>query len=215
MKSFIRQIVFTLALFIGFSGISCAQLLDDDDLQSVPSQTNTQMDETDNNEALFNEMFSDYSENERDITKAKTFDDAISAASEMLEKSKNKSASIEQLEPLNGDILIGITKGSFKIFQKMTGKMSCSFSVTVKSNLDREIKLLGLSLIYPKSPFAFIFRNVSANGTQTRYITTSGDVCYNLEGAPDIDVNLCKIRNATGAECAKRLKWSDTLGLEE
>lgn len=192
-----------------------AQVLDDEDnLPAAPAQGTLSFDETDENEELFNDMFSEHSEEARDINKTKNFDEAVDAAAQMIDKSgvatQNAAAEI-QLIPLNGDMLIGISKGSFKIFQDMLGRTKCSFGVTLQSNLDRDIKLMGLRLIYEYGNFAFVFKNVQANSTVEKFITTTGDICYHFGGVPDIDINMCKIKNALNTECAQRLRWDENL----
>lgn len=207
-----------------------AQVLDDEDMSdggdssfsnesenandnpnlSSSSDTNTLADETDADEAYFNEIFSDYSETERDATKIKTFDDAMDKASEfvkIIEDASNHPKTDEELAPLEGDILIGISRGSFDVFKNNMGRPECSFNVTVKSNLNRDIKTLGVNLRYPFARFAFIFRNIKPNGMQEQPMRTIGYACYQMSEVPDLDVNYCKIRTASGKECIQRLKW--------
>lgn len=206
-----------------------AQVLDDEDISdgsdevlssdetvgvggdSVSSSgKDVSVDETDADEAYFNELFSDYSETERDVTKIKTFDDAMDKASEfvkIIEDASNHPKSDEELLPLEGDISIGISRGSFDIYKNNLGRPECSFNVTVKSNLNRDIKTLGVNLIYPFARFAFIFRNIKPNGMQEQPMRTIGYACYQMSEVPDLDVNYCKIRTASGRECIQRLKW--------
>lgn len=166
------------------------------------------------NEALFNEMFGDHPEIREDVENMGNFENTAQKAAEKIKQTGATAPSAPAdgiLKPLNGDMLIGVSKGSFKVFQDMTGRTNCTFGVTLKSNLDRELKTMGLQLVYPHRVFAFIFRNVAEKGSQERFITTTGDICYNLAGVPDIEVNLCRIKNAADNECAKRIKWSNDL----
>ncbi|MCM1323131.1 MAG: hypothetical protein NC218_03010 [Acetobacter sp.] len=204
-------IVFFL-LSLGFSTQTYAQLLDDEEIMSDSYQSM----EGDNDEALFNEMFNDFPESEKDITKVKTFDDAIERFSQEI---KNKQLSSEenilpvptQITPLVGDMSVGIQKGSFKIFRDISGRSRCSFNVALKSELDRNIKVLALNLVYAKRVFAFVFKDVPMGETQLRHITTGGDICYHLTGVPDIRVHNCKIKGALANDCLKHIKWSDNL----
>lgn len=189
-----------------FLNAAQAQLLDDEVI-----------DDTDKSEALFNEMFSDYSETEKDVTKVKTFDDVISRGADII---KNSDVTISdevsvntqpQFLPLSGNMFIGIAPGSFKIFKDIANRITCSFQVVLNSELDRDISFLGLNLIYPNRSFAFMFKDIPPHGSQTRAITTRGDICYSLTGTPDIDIHLCKIRSAAGSECVQRLKWDENI----
>lgn len=193
-----------------------AQVLDAEEAPDAdaPAPAGLSFDETDKNEALFNEMFGDHPEIREDAENTGNFENTAQKAAERIKQTGATAPSVSAdgiLKPLNGDMLIGVSKGSFKVFQDMTGRTNCTFGVTLKSNLDRELKTMGLQLVYPHRVFAFIFRNVAEKGSQERFITTTGDICYNLAGVPDIEVNLCRIKNAADNECAKRIKWSNDL----
>lgn len=193
-----------------------AQVLDAEEAPdaAAPAPARLSFDETDKNEALFNEMFGDHPEIREDAENTGNFENTAQKAAERIKQTGATAPSVSAdgiLKPLNGDMLIGVSKGSFKVFQDMTGRTNCTFGVTLKSNLDRELKTMGLQLVYPHRVFAFIFRNVAEKGSQERFITTTGDICYNLAGVPDIEVNLCRIKNAADNECAKRIKWSNDL----
>lgn len=193
-----------------------AQVLDAEEAPdaAAPAPAGLSFDETDKNEALFNEMFGDHPEIREDAENTGNFENTAQKAAERIKQTGATAPSVSAdgiLKPLNGDMFIGVSKGSFKVFQDMTGRTNCTFGVTLKSNLDRELKTMGLQLVYPHRVFAFIFRNVAEKGSQERFITTTGDICYNLAGVPDIEVNLCRIKNAADNECAKRIKWSNDL----
>lgn len=212
--------IFVCYLFSAFyfAAPAYAQILDEEPLNNAPQPVlpNTESNElsVDETEAMFNEMFQEHSEEDRNPEKSGTFENYVDDAAQAAQKAGVLSATTSAssvLEPLTGDMFIGVTKGSFKIFQNARGQTMCSFAVTLKSNLDRDLNAMGVRLVYPKRSFAFVFRKVAANGAQERYITTNGDICYDLTGVPDIEVNLCRIRRAMDNECAKRLKWSDDI----
>lgn len=193
-------------LFLGLSSHVRAQLLDDEDM---PPQLST-----DNSEALFEEMFSDFPETERDITKVKTFDDAVDVISQEIKKddTANDIPQPDVTTPLRGEMLIGIQKDSFKIFRDMSGRSRCSFNVALKSDLEKDIKLLAVNLVYSPKVFAFVFKDVPSKQTQLRHITTGGDICYKMAGIiPDINIHKCKIRATLAADCINHIKWSDDL----
>jgi len=193
-------------LFLGFSSHVRAQLLDDEDVSTQLS--------TDSSEALFEEMFSDFPETERDITKVKTFDDAVEVISQGIKKddTANDIQQPEVTTPLLGEMLIGIQKDSFKIFRDMSGRSRCSFNVALKSDLEKDIKLLAVNLVYSQKVFAFVFKDIPSKQTQFRHITTGGDICYKMAGiTPDINIHKCKIRATLAADCINHIKWSDNL----
>ena len=177
-------------------------------------------DTSDGDEELFNEMFSDYSETEKDVTKVEDFGDIVERAGDILKKvEENKTSSSQaqnnELPPIEGELFIGITKGSFKTYSRYHGETACSFSVTLKSTLNLDIKNLGLYLTYPKRSFAFMFFDVKANSGQEHFIDTTGDICYNLTGIPDIEIHKCKIYGASNQECSQRLTWDENITAPE
>lgn len=212
-----------LTLWTAFFLLVCyapafSQILDDEEVVENKASTNSApiLDEVDEDEALFNEMFSDYSETERDITKVKTFNDAMDRAADLIGQANTPTSLAEEqkdLPPLEGDMSIGLLDGSFRVFKDISGQTSCSFSVMLKSDMNRTLKAMGLYLLYKQRTFAFLFRDVPAYGSQIRGITTKGDICYTLAGEPDIGIHLCKIYGPTapGNECVRRLKWVDKL----
>lgn len=208
----LRNILFSLFCYFLFINLSVAQILDDE--EGVSEDTATELfDEEDKDEALFNEIFSDHSETERDITNIKTFDDALDRPAEIIRESLSTSPELYEYKangatPLEGDIYIGLTKNSFRISKNLRGETTCSFSVTIKSELNHDIRIMALNLVYPYRYFAFSFRDVPANSYQERFIRTGGDICYDLDGVPDIQINKCKILAASSSECAARIKWS-------
>ena len=176
-------------------------------------------DDLEQNEALFNELFSDYDETDKDITEVKKFDDIIEKTAEMIKKSgataplspelqaELKPEEEPELPPIEGELFIGIVKDSFSISKNMVGRPACTFSVMLRSEMNRKIKILGINLLYLYTTFAFTFTNVAEKSTQEHFIRTSGDICYHLNDLPDIEVNKCLIYAASRNECATRIKW--------
>ena len=199
-----------------------SQVLDDDDVApttTVSKPSTSINDETAKDEALFNELFSDYSEEDRDMTKIKTFGDAMDVISHNINKkdlkTKEDIQAPKELPPLEGKLYIGITKNSFQLYQNAFNQPACSFTVTLKSDINRYIKLMSLNLVYAKGVFAFIFRNVKEGKSVTQSFRTMGNICYNLSGVPDIAIHKCKIMGAESKECAQRLEWSNKLSRED
>lgn len=208
-----RKLAFFAIVFILSLGIisqSSAQLLDEE--EDVTTSSLSQY--PDNDDALFDEIFGDIPDTEKDITKVKTFDDAIERLSQEIKK-ENSAEDIVPAQipvtPLKGEMFVGIQKGSFKIFRDMGGRSKCSFNVVLKSELDKDIKVMALNLVYPKRVFAFVFKDVPSKQLQKRRITTAGDICYNMTNAPDINIHICKIKGTLASDCIKHIKWSDTL----
>lgn len=217
MKSSVSALFLALS-FVLLPFVAVAQILDDD--MPASSGNSSVSSEADNDEALFNELFSDYSETDRDITKIKDFNDALDQTANIIQNADPQIAQTpevekEKLPPVEGDLLIGVTNGTFRITKNALGEPACSFSITLKSTLNRKIRTIALNLVYPYRTFAFIFTNIPEHGSQEKFIRTSGDICYNLVGVPDIDINKCRIWATDSKECAARMKWDENLKVPE
>ena len=215
MRAYAKFFVFVFEL-IFFATPSFAQILEDDFSSPASSSDSA---EVEDNEALFDELFSDYSEAEKDISKIQTFNDAMEQAADLIQKNislsdslvKQKEETKKEIEPIDGEILLGLVRGSFGIQADSQNRPVCSFAVALKSTLNRNIKTIGLTLRFPKGNFAFVFRNISANGSQRHVIRTRGEVCHNLSGYPDINIHNCKIYNASSRECVQRTRWVEKM----
>lgn len=213
-----KKLCFCWLLIFFIVGIhsSIAQILDEGVIQeATPSIIDTKAPSgNDDSEDLFNELFSDKDITEREPDRIDNFNSAAENVAKTL-KETGTINEIEQkrlaLDPIQGDLKIGVVPGSFRVFQNFSGKTLCTFNIVLKSEINRNIKTMGLRLIYPHAAFAFVFRDVKAKASQVRTITTSGNICYTFGGVPDIEVNLCRIVNTVTSECAKRLKWDNNL----
>ncbi len=215
----IKLLTTSLLVSLFFSSVCFAQILDDDFGSKTTSKTEEEL-QTEK-EALFDEMFGDYTEKALETTNenngeleefATELADHMKKVNIIDPRLKAKEQRLaENKKPTEGELYIGVSKGSFRLFKDIVGKMKCSFGVTLKSTLNKEINNFSLRLIYPHGTYAFIFRDIKAGGSDERFITTSGDICYNLSGVPDIDINRCRIYGASEKECAKRLIWDEQI----
>lgn len=95
----------------------------------------------------------------------------------------------------------------FKIGHYMGGATSCDVRFNILSNLDRKINQLDVKLVWPDMTTTLSFSNVQPN-TQTYYnYSLLGNGCYNMDKAPNIIVNRCRVKGMTAAECANKLVW--------
>lgn len=95
----------------------------------------------------------------------------------------------------------------FKITNYLSGSASCNVRFNVLSNLDQKVNQLDVKLVWPGLTTTLSFSNVQPN-TQTYYnYSLLGDGCYNMDKAPNIIVNRCRVKGMTAAECANKLLW--------
>jgi hypothetical protein len=213
----IKLFVFCLIAILSVSPVCFAQLLDDEIDNSI-AQVKTEEEIQTEQEELFDEMFSDYTETieTKDEPEGEIEELAIELADHMKKvnivnpKAKTEEQKeIDNKTPIEGELYIGISKGSYRLFKDITGRTKCAFGVTLKSTLNKKLQNLSLRLVYPHRTFAFIFRNIPPQGELVQGITTRGDICYNLSGAPDINVNKCKIKDTKDEDCVSHIKWDD------
>lgn len=96
---------------------------------------------------------------------------------------------------------------NFKMTSYLSRTAGCDVRFNVLSNLDRKITQLDVKLVWPELTTTLSFSNVSPN-TQTYYnYALLGNGCYNMEKAPNIIVNRCRVKGMTSSECADRLVW--------
>ena len=96
---------------------------------------------------------------------------------------------------------------NFKIRSRMSKMAGCDVRFNILSNLDRKINQLDIKLVWPGLTTTLSFSNVSPN-TQTYYnYALMGEGCYNMEKAPNIIVNRCRVKGMTSSECANKLVW--------
>ena len=95
----------------------------------------------------------------------------------------------------------------FKITNYISNTATCDVRFNILSNLDRKISQLDVKLVWPDMTTTLSFNNVSPN-TQTYYnYALIGNGCYNMDIAPNIIVNRCRVKGMTASECANKLIW--------
>lgn len=211
-----NKIVLYFAVILGLcvSLPLSAQVLDDD----FPAEENVVAveDQDNEHEELFDEMFGGHVDELPQNGKSSNVIEEIAKnvvvkVGDKEFKSDKKVVDNTQSSALDGELFIGVSQGSFKLFKDMMGRTKCSFGVTLKSTLNKDLRMLALRLIFKHGAYAFIFTKLKAGKSDEHFITTMGDICYNLEGVPDIEINKCRIMGAREDDCMQRLKWDDKI----
>jgi hypothetical protein len=95
----------------------------------------------------------------------------------------------------------------FKITNYISNTATCDVRFNILSNLDRRISQLDVKLVWPDMTTTLSFSDVNPN-TQTYYnYALIGNGCYNMDIAPNIIVNRCRVKGMTASECANKLIW--------
>lgn len=96
---------------------------------------------------------------------------------------------------------------NFKVTNYLSKSTTCDVRFNILSNLDRKITQLDIKLVWPDLTTTLSFSDVMPN-TQTYYnYSLLGKGCYNMDKAPNIVVNRCRVRGMTASECANKLLW--------
>ncbi len=95
----------------------------------------------------------------------------------------------------------------FKITSYLADMTSCDVRFNILSNLDQKITQLDVKLVWPNLTTTLSFSDVEPN-TQTYYhYSLLGNGCYNMDKAPNIIVNRCRVKGMRAAQCADKLVW--------
>lgn len=96
---------------------------------------------------------------------------------------------------------------NFKVTNYLSNTASCDVRFNILSNLDQKISKLDIKLVWPEMTTTLSFANIQPN-TQTYYnYSLLGNGCYNMDKAPNIIVNRCRVKGMTASECANKLVW--------
>ena len=95
----------------------------------------------------------------------------------------------------------------FKVTQYLSDTATCDVRFNILSNLDQKVNKLDIKLVWPNMTTTLSFADVSPN-TQTYYnYSLLGNGCYDMDKAPNIIVNRCRVKGMTAAECANKIVW--------
>lgn len=95
----------------------------------------------------------------------------------------------------------------FEMANFLSNEASCNVRFNVLSNLDQKINRLDVKLVWPGLTTTLSFSDVAPN-TQTYYnYSLLGNGCYDMDKAPNIIVNRCRVKGMTAAECANKIVW--------
>ncbi len=95
----------------------------------------------------------------------------------------------------------------FEITNYISSAAGCNVRFNILSNLDQKITSLDVKLVWPDMTTTLSFSDVMPN-TQTYYnYALIGDGCYNMDKAPNIIVNRCRVKGMTAVECANKIVW--------
>lgn len=95
----------------------------------------------------------------------------------------------------------------FKISRNMNGSVNCTMRFYVMSTMKEKITNISYRLKWPDMETALSFNDVPPNTPNYFDYSLLGNGCYNMDKAPNVIVNRCRIKGMTQRECADAIRW--------
>lgn len=95
----------------------------------------------------------------------------------------------------------------FKISRNINGIPNCNMRFYVLSTLDEKITNISYRLKWPNIETALSFDNVQPNSAMYFDYSLLGNGCYNMDKAPNIIVNRCRVKGISQQDCANAIEW--------
>ena len=96
---------------------------------------------------------------------------------------------------------------NFKIVNATTISTHCNVRFNILSNIDTKITQLDLKLVWPKLTTTLSFSGVNPDVLTYMNYSLLGEGCLEMDKAPNIIVNRCRIKGMSASECANKLIW--------
>lgn len=144
---------------------------------------------------------------QQNLLPVQTIDDGRDA-----EPEEPKPAAVE-LRFIGGEVLIEerpkiyLYSRDFKISRNMNGSINCTMRFYVLSTAKEKITNLSYRLKWPGMETALSFDNVNPNQATYYEYSLLGNGCYNMDKAPNVIVNRCRIKGMSQRQCADAIQW--------
>ena len=108
----------------------------------------------------------------------------------------------------NDDEYIIIYMRNFKVGKTLTGSINCSMRFFVMSTLRTPISNVSFRLKWPNMETPLSFDNVEPNVALYQDYALLGNGCYQMDKAPNVIVNRCRVKDMTQQACASKIHWA-------
>lgn len=95
----------------------------------------------------------------------------------------------------------------FKISYNLHNSISCSMTFYVYPDINEKINNLAYRLKWPKMETVLSFSNVKPKQERSVKYTLLGKGCYEMDVAPNIIVNRCRVKGLTQQKCSSLIQW--------
>ncbi|MBR2299501.1 MAG: hypothetical protein IJ870_02880 [Alphaproteobacteria bacterium] len=106
------------------------------------------------------------------------------------------------------DEYIIIYMRNFNINKTLSGFTNCSMRFFVKSGLSTRISNLSFRLKWPNMETPLSFDNIEPNATLYQDYALLGNGCYQMDKAPNVIVNRCRVKDMSQQTCTSKIHWA-------
>ena len=96
---------------------------------------------------------------------------------------------------------------NFKIDLTPSGRVICSFDLTMRNATPNKINTFNAQFIWPSIKTTGSFYDVPAKSERYLSLALMGKGCYSMDKAPNIIVNHCRIKGMSAEECSEAVRW--------
>lgn len=115
---------------------------------------------------------------------------------------------VQEVKPIDENEKIYMYMRDFSVRRNINGRVSCDMRFYLDSKVKEKITNISYRLKWPKIETALSFSAVEPQALTYVDYTLYGKGCYEMDSAPNIIVNRCRIKGRTQEHCASIIKWS-------
>ena len=96
---------------------------------------------------------------------------------------------------------------NFKINLTPSGRVICSFDLTMRNATPNKINTFNAQFVWPSIKTSGSFYDVPARSERYLSLALMGKGCYSMDKTPNIIVNHCRIKGMSAEECSEAVRW--------
>jgi len=96
---------------------------------------------------------------------------------------------------------------NFKINLTPSGRVVCSFDLTMRNATPNKINTFNAQFVWPSIKTTGSFYDVPANSERYLSLALMGKGCYSMDKTPNVIVNHCRIKDMSAEECSEAVRW--------
>ena len=129
----------------------------------------------------------------------------------------NSSPKVVSFKIVNGEVVLDEDKersilvyyDNYQVHRGLDDYVRCSLRIYVLNDLTEKISSLGFKLYWPQISTSVQMNQLNQGVRTYKDIMLMGDGCFNIDSAPTIEVNRCRVKGMSQEKCADAVKWYD------